>query len=88
MIVEHLIADTFGTFIGKHHQRLQITRQQETVIEAPLLHLRSVQILSHGVGVSADALEACCEQGIPVFFMDALGHCYASIYAAGLGQPS
>jgi CRISP-associated protein Cas1 len=85
MIVEHLIADTFGTFIGKHHQRLRITKQQETMIEAPLLHLRSVQILSNGISVSADALEACCEQGIPIFFMDALGRCYASVYAAGLG---
>lgn len=85
MIVEHLIADTVGTFIGKHHQRLYVSRQQETVLEAPLLHLRSVQVLSHGVAVSADAFEACCEQGIPIFFMDALGRCYASVYAAGLG---
>lgn len=85
MIVEHLIADTFGTFIGKHQQRLHITKQQETLIEAPLLHLRSVQVLSAGVSISADALEACCEQGIPIFFMDALGRCYASVYAAGLG---
>lgn len=85
MIVEHLIADTFGTFVGKHHQRLRITRQQETIIEAPLLHLRSVQILNSGISVSADALEACCEQGIPIFFMDAFGRCYASVYASGLG---
>lgn len=85
MIVEHLIADTFGTFIGKHNQRLRITRQQETIVDAPLLHLRSVQILNNGISISADALEACCEQGIPLFFMDSLGHCYASVYAAGLG---
>lgn len=85
MIVEHLIADTFGTFIGKHHQRLRITRQQETLTEAPLMHLRSVQVVSNGISVSADALEACCEQGIPIFFMDAIGRCYASVYAAGLG---
>jgi CRISPR-associated protein Cas1 len=85
MIVEHLIADSVGTFIGKHQQRLYLSRQQETLLEAPLLHLRSVQVLSHGVSVSSDALEACCEQGIPVFFMDTLGHCYASVYAAGLG---
>lgn len=85
MIVEHLIADTFGTFIGKHHQRLRIIQQQQTLIEAPLLHLRSVQVINSGISISADALEACCTQGIPVFFMDALGRCYASVYAAGLG---
>lgn len=85
MIVEHLIADTVGTFIGKHNQRLRVSKQQETVIEAPLIHLRSVQILNNGISISADALEACCEQGIPMFFMDALGRCYASVYASGLG---
>ncbi len=85
MIVEHLIADTFGTFISKHQQRLRITQQQKTVVEAPLMHLRSVQVLSKGVSVSADALEACCAQGVPIFFMDSIGRCYASVYAAGLG---
>jgi CRISPR-associated protein Cas1 len=85
MIVEHLIADTVGTFIGKYNQRLRISKQQETVIEAPLLHLRTVQVLNNGISVSTDALEACCEQGIPIFFMDALGRCYASMYSAGLG---
>lgn len=85
MIVEHLIADTFGMFISKRNQRLQLTQQQQTIIDAPLLHLRSVQILSNGISMSADALQACCENGIPVFFMDGIGRCYASIYAAGLG---
>ncbi|MDX2141344.1 MAG: CRISPR-associated endonuclease Cas1 [Chloroflexota bacterium] len=85
MIVEHLIADTVGSFIGKYSGRIRISQQQETLIEAPLLHLRSVQVLSHGVSISADALEACCEEGVPVFFMDSLGRCYASVYAAGLG---
>lgn len=84
MIVEHLIADTFGSFIGKHQQRLRVSKQQDTLVEAPLMHLRTVQILSQGVSVSADAIEACCEHGIPIFFMDGVGRCYASIYATGL----
>lgn len=84
MIVEHLIADTFGTHIGKYSERLQITQDKHALAQAPLLHLKSVLIVSRGVSISADALEACCERGIPVFFIDNQGDCYASLYAPGL----
>jgi len=84
MIVEHLIAETFGTHVGKNSKRLVVTRGKETLAQAPLLHLKSVLIASRGVSISADALEACCEQGIPVFFLNSRGHPYAAVYAAGL----
>lgn len=85
MIIEHLIADSFGSYLGKYSGRLRLSHKDTVVAEAPLLHLQSVQILSNGVSFSSDALEACCEQGIPVFFLDGLGRCYASLYSAGLG---
>lgn len=84
MIVEHLIADVFGSHLGKYSERLKVTKGKETLAQAPLLHLRSVTINSRGVSISADALEACCERGIPIFFLDSIGENYASIYAAGL----
>lgn len=84
VIVEHLIADTFGIHIGRYSERLKITRGDETLQQAPLLHLKTVLVTSRGVSISADALEACAERGIPVFFLDSLGRCYASLYAAGL----
>ncbi len=83
-IVQHLIADTFGSHIGKYSQRLKVTQKGETLAQAPLLHLETVSVLSRGVSISADALEACAERGIPVFFLDSQGTPYASIYAAGL----
>lgn len=84
MIVEHLIADTFGSHVGKYSKRLKITKGKETLAQAPLMHLRTVTISSRGVSISADALEACCESGIPVFFLDSRGNSYASVYASGL----
>jgi CRISP-associated protein Cas1 len=84
MIVEHLIADTFGTHIGKYSERLKVTRDKETLAQAPLLHLKSVLVSSRGVSISADALEACCERGIPIFFIDNQGDNYAAVYAPGL----
>ncbi|MBN1121124.1 MAG: CRISPR-associated endonuclease Cas1 [Anaerolineae bacterium] len=83
-VVEHLIADTFGTHIGKYSERLKVTKGKETLIQAPLLHLQSVTVASRGVSLSADALQACCERGIPVHFVSRRGEVYASLYAAGL----
>jgi CRISPR-associated protein Cas1 len=83
-IVEHLIAETFGSHIGKYQGRLKVTQKGETLAQAPLIHLQSVSILNHGVSISADALEACCEQGIPIYFVNAIGEPYASVYASGL----
>jgi len=83
-IVHHLIADQFGTHIGKYSQRLKITQKGKTLAQAPLLHLQSVAITSKGVSISADALAACSERGIPIHFLDSRGAPYASLYAAGL----
>lgn len=83
-IIPHLIADEFGSHIGKYSERLKITRKGETLQQAPLLHLEQVHVLNRGVSISADALEACCDRGIPVFFIDVLGIPYASVYAGGL----
>ena len=83
-IVRHLYADTFGTHIGKYSERLKLTRGDETLAQAPLLHLQSVTVASRGVSISADAIAACCERGIPITFMDNHGEVYASLYASGL----
>ena len=69
MIIEHLNADTFGSHIGKYSKRLKVTQGGEVLTQAPLLHLQSVMISSRGVSISADAIQACCERGIPILFM-------------------
>src|SRR5690554_7089442 len=83
-IVEHLVAEEFGCHIGKYSERLKITQGGATLAQAPLLHLQSVTIASHGVSISADAIHACCERGIPIHFVSGRGEVYASLYAAGL----
>lgn len=83
-IVHHLRADTFGTHIGKYSERLKITQAGETLAQAPLIHLESVTVASMGVSISADAIAACCERGIPIIFMSGEGDVYASLYSSGL----
>lgn len=83
-IIQHLIVDQFGAFLGKHSGRLQVTVKDEKLAEAPLLHLEQVLVTGGGVSLSADAIRACCEAGVPIYFLDAGGHPYAALYAAGL----
>lgn len=83
---KYLIADEFGTHIGKHSQRLRLTRSKtrEKLGDYPLLHLEAVLVLSQGVSVSADAVQACSERGIPLFFIAGTGRVYALLYSAAL----
>src|SRR5579859_460402 len=83
-VVNHLLADVFGTHIGKYSERLKITQNGETLAQAPLMHLQTVTIANWGVSISADAIAACCERGIPIVFMDGHGEPYASLYSTGL----
>ncbi|MCS6872754.1 MAG: CRISPR-associated endonuclease Cas1 [Anaerolineae bacterium] len=83
-IVTHLIADAFGTYIGKHSERLQLVKNNQVLQEAPLVHLQMVLITSLGVSISADAVAECCERGIPIFFLDGEGTAYGALYSAGL----
>lgn len=83
-IVQHLIIDQYGAFLGKHSGRLRVTKDGEKLAEAPLLHLEQVLITGEGIGLSADAVAACCTAGIPIYFLDPRGRPYAALYSAGL----
>ena len=83
-IIQHLIADQFGSHVGKYQGRLKITKAKETLAQAPLLHLETLTISSSGVSISADAIRACTEHGIPIHFLSGTGTPYADIYSSGL----
>ncbi|MEP7287802.1 MAG: CRISPR-associated endonuclease Cas1 [Chloroflexota bacterium] len=81
--IEHLLVETFGAFIGKHSERLFVSKGKETLVQAPLMHLRYVTIASPGVSISADAIKECCERGIPMYFIDKNDH-FATLFSPGL----
>ncbi|MDZ4769132.1 MAG: CRISPR-associated endonuclease Cas1 [Chloroflexota bacterium] len=83
-VLQILYADTFGSHIGKHSERLMYTQGKTTLAQAPLMHLQEVVIASRGVSISADAIEECCDRGIPIYMIDGLGTPYAAIYSPGL----
>src|SRR5437588_3877915 len=80
-----LIVEDFGAFVGRHSERLRVSVKGELKTEAPLINLRQVLVTGRGVSISADAIEVCCGQGIPIHFVSMRGEPYAALYAAGLG---
>jgi CRISPR-associated protein Cas1 len=83
-IIQHLVIDQYGSFLGKHSERLIVTKGEEKIAQAPLLHLESVVIANRGISVSAEAVRECTERGIPIHFLSSTGTPYASLYSAGL----
>ncbi len=83
-IIQHLIVDEFGAFVGKKSERLIVSKGEETLAQAPLLHLETVLIGGNGVSMSADAVRECAERGIPIHFVSKSGTPYASLDSAGL----
>jgi len=89
-IIQHLIIEEFGVHLGKHSERLQVmkigegTPGERLLQQAPLMHLESVTIVGQGISLSADAVAACCERGIPIYFVSSIGEPYAALYSAAL----
>jgi CRISPR-associated protein Cas1 len=83
-IVHELVVEQFGAFISKHQGRLRVTVKGEKVAEAPLMHLRQVIVAAKGVGLSSNVIAACCQEGIPIHFVDGRGEAFAGLYSAGL----
>lgn len=83
-IIKHLFIQDYGAFVSKHQGRLRITVKGERKLDAPLLHLETLTLADHGVSISADAIAACAQYGIPVHIVDSRGDPVASLYASAL----
>ena len=85
-IIPHLILTEPGLHVGKHSGRLRVTRTKtrERLLDAPLVHLQSVLIASRGVSISSNAVAACVEQGIPIYFVHGSGRAYGTLYSIAL----
>jgi len=80
----HLLLTEFGCFMGLHSERLQISRKGQILLEAPLVRLSHVLVLTSGVSVSSNAIRECCQRGIPITFLDGRGDPYAALISPDL----
>lgn len=81
----HLIVAERGSFISKHQGRLRVEKGKQRLDEVPLMHLKQVLVVSNGVGLSSDVVRVCCEEGIPIHFLNGRdGDDYGTLFASGL----
>lgn len=80
----HLLVDQAGTFLGKRSERLHISVKGESLGERALLGLEHVLVLGSGITLSADAIRACAERGIPISFLSPTGAPYAKLISPEL----
>lgn len=78
-IIEDLVVSEYGAFVGLKGRRLRVTVPDKPTQEAPIMHLQTVQIATRSASISAAALSACCESGVPVLFVDPVEGNYASV---------
>lgn len=83
-IVEDLIISDYGSFVGLKGRRLKVTAPDQSPLEAPIMHLRTVQIVTRSASISAAALSACCDAGIPIHFIDPVDGNYATLLSPHL----
>src|SRR5947209_9059422 len=79
-----LIVEGHGTFLAKHQGRLRVTQEKKVIAEMPLIHLDQVIVVGSGVALSSDVVRVCCEEGIPIHFLNRIGQAVAGLYSAGL----
>lgn len=77
--MSHLIISDYGRFLGKKSERLTVSEKGKVLEEVPLRDLKQVTIASMGVSLSADALAACIEFGVPINFLTSAGKPYALV---------
>ncbi|MBN8593107.1 MAG: CRISPR-associated endonuclease Cas1 [Anaerolineae bacterium] len=78
-IIEELVVADYGAFLGLRGERLRLEVKDKAAVDAPILHLRGVHILTRSASLSAAAVAACCEAGIPIHFIDSIEGNYASL---------
>ncbi len=66
--MKHVIVSNFGFFLGLKSQRLTIKENGNIKQEIALNRIKTIQILSRGVSLSSDLINACSHRGIKIFF--------------------
>lgn len=66
--MKHIIVNSFGMFLGLKSGRLTIKDKGTLTKEVALNRVKTIQVLSRGIGLSSDLVNACSHRGIKIFF--------------------
>ncbi len=79
-----LVIDSFGSSLAKHSERLVVKEKGEVKQEVPFDDVEQITVGAHGISISTDAIEACCERGIQIHFLTFTGKAYAQLTSPNL----
>lgn len=79
-----LILNEHGIFVGKHSERLVVRKKGEVLQEVPLFQVGQVLITTPAASLSAEAVHACVEHGIPITFLGRRGEPLACLTSPAL----
>jgi len=66
--MKHIIINNYGIFLGLKSARVVIKKSGEVIQEVALNRVKTIQVLSKGVSLSSDLIDACSQRGIKIFF--------------------
>lgn len=66
--MRHLIVSNYGVFLGLKSARIVVKKDGQTLKEIALNRVKSIHILSNGISLSSDLVNACGVRGIKIFF--------------------
>jgi len=66
--MKHIIVNNYGMFLGLKSARLTIKKEGKVINEIALNRIKTIQVLSRGISLSSDLINACGHRGIKIFF--------------------
>jgi len=66
--MKHIIINNYGIFLGLKSARVVIKKNGEVLKEIALNRVKTIHVLSKGVSLSSDLIDACSCRGIKIFF--------------------
>lgn len=66
--MKHLIVNNYGLFLGLKSARVVVKKEGKVISEVALSRVKSIQVMSKGIALSSDLIEACGMRGIKIFF--------------------
>jgi CRISPR-associated protein Cas1 len=66
--MKHIIVNNYGLYLGLTSHRLTIKKKGELIEEVALSRVKTIQVLSRGISLSSDLIQACAARGIKIFF--------------------
>jgi len=66
--MKHIIINNYGIFLGLKSARVVIKKSGEVLKEIALNRVKTIHVLSKGVSLSSDLIDACSCRGIKIFF--------------------